>query len=255
MIAIKEFECMKCLSNFSSRNKLFKHIQICGSNNPIDIIVCLSNMTNFSIYDAYIYVLGGRIRGKTLGSTERFNVISKKWEICAPMLENRGSHCTVAVGSNIYVFGGGGFTYAVGSNCEMYDSISNKWESISPMKTCRHALSVTAVDNKIYVVGGWENGSKCSHAIECYDIMTNSWTICSPMPTARRLVGVTTFNSNIYAFGGNRDDPLWYTSCAEVYDPVSTISFNLLNNYCVYYFIMYMCECFDVDEGYMVEVT
>eukprot|EP01041_Mallomonas_annulata_P000754 gene754-1439_t len=226
-------QCQYCQVRFLSRNKLFKHLKSCqtqtGGITGGDQSLSLTTLNvNLNLVNAYIYVTGGRIRGKTLGSVERYIQSDGKWEICPPMLENRGSHCAAGVDSKLFVFGGGGFRSNL-SNCEVYDPLTNVWTRTSPMQSCRHALSATVLHDKVYAIGGWENGSKCCDTVECYDVQTNSWSFCAPMPTARRLLGVTVHAGHIYAFGGNRDDPDWYTSHAEAFDPSLNIWRSLRN--------------------------
>ena len=226
--------CSICNLEFESRNKLFIHLRkSCGISTNSTPLQDTPN-TSFAIVsdnvEAFIYVLGGRDRGKTLRSIEKFDIKRRIWEKCAPMLENRGSHGAAVVGTTLYAIGGGGLRSNLCTS-ECYDYQTNSWKFINSMNSHRHALSVTVLSSRIFVVGGWEHGSRCSSVVECYDTESMSWSFCSPMPTARRLFGLTTFENKLYAFGGHRDDPHWYTSCAETYDPVS-IYFLLIISFC-----------------------
>lgn len=234
--------CNNCKTSFASRNKLFKHLQQCllasdeqslkrlrGSE--CSTIVVDAGLVDFEMYDVYIYVLGGRIRGKTLGTVERFHINKQLWELCPSMIENRGSHCAAVLDQNeLYAIAGGGFHSNL-SSCEMLNLSTNTWKLISTMKSCRHALSSTVLNNKIYVIGGWENGSRCSDIVEVYNKITNEWSLCTPLPTPRRLIGCTSFDHLIYTFGGQVNDPDfinmkgkkkdWVSDVVEVYDTVT----------------------------------
>ena len=68
----------------------------------------MSNMTSQNEDDSElsncsIFVLGGRVRGRTLGSVEKFTFATGLWELCKPLLENRGSHGATAVCQKVYV--------------------------------------------------------------------------------------------------------------------------------------------------------
>ena len=56
----------------------------------------------------YVYVLGGRNRGLTVGVVERYDVLENRWERAPTLVEPRGSHGACAVNSTIYVVSGGG---------------------------------------------------------------------------------------------------------------------------------------------------
>ena len=129
------FSCNKCFQEFSSRNKLFKHlkaqhspdtdegtvkeqepsrVQTLMSCNYEDTtsknVVCLPLM---EMPPHFVYVLGGRLRGRTLNAVQRFSSLHQDWKNCPAgrMLENRGSHGAVTVDGKIYVVGTLNFFY------------------------------------------------------------------------------------------------------------------------------------------------
>eukprot|EP01038_Epipyxis_sp_PR26KG_P016450 gene16450-22433_t len=204
--------CHQCLKNFISRNQLFKHIKLCNVlRSRIRPILANEETQDF------IYVTGGRLRGKTLGYVERYSVVTGSWQICSNMLENRGSHGSGSVGNVLYVVGGGGFRSNLSSN-EKLDCITNSWQLVMPMPTSRHALQVVTAEHFIYAIGGWIDGSICSPDVEKYDTVGNIWIICTPMQIGRRLFGSTRLKNEIFVFGGNIKDKEWYTDTVEVYD-------------------------------------
>lgn len=207
---------------------------------------------DYDMTTCYIYVTGGRVRGRTLGSVERFSFEKSEWQLCPPLLENRGSHGACAVGDKIFVLGGGGFRSNL-ATCEVFLTQENRWAPIEAMKTFRHALvivplssslkskkvpkvfdvvdgadvgptescddEIDRISNSIYAIGGWVDGKYCSADIERYDVETNSWHTCAPMSIPRRLLGAAAFGGKIFVFGGNCDDGVWYTAAVECYDP------------------------------------
>lgn len=217
----KELKCNVCGDNsFSSRNKLFSHLKLCSS----DLLTARKNQVadqdfNNSV-DAYIYVTGGRIRGKTLGCVERYSFRRDKWEVCPSMIENRGSHGAAFVGESLYVVGGGGFKSNLASN-EKFDCKTQQWSLVASMPTSRHALSILSMDNYVYAIGGWIDGSISSGHVERYDVSSNKWDVCASMNVPRRLLAATVQNGKIYTFGGNSEDGDWYSDAAEVYSPIT----------------------------------
>ena len=229
------FKCEYCNVEFLSRNKLFKHLKVCTTNNDrIEELVENNNNNNnlntlllneISKYvDVMIIVSGGRVRGRTLKSMECYSFKRNKWEIITSMKYHRGSHGMVSNNNELYVIGGGGLESNI-SNCEKFNTKNNEWESIASTPSCRHALSVVKTNNTIYAIGGWIDGIQCSNACERYDINTNLWTICESMKFPRRLLGVCYHKKDncLYTFGGSINDGEWFSNIAECYNIESNI--------------------------------
>ena len=115
-----EFVCRECNDIFPSRNKLFRHVrahasqQYADSSNDSAANTSTSTTTpsdtRCSLEEApahFVYVLGGRLRGRTLNAVWRFSSVRQVWEDCPAgrMLENRGSHGATTVDEVIYVVG------------------------------------------------------------------------------------------------------------------------------------------------------
>jgi hypothetical protein len=149
--ADSNLSCEHCKeTGFPSRNKLFKHYKYCSSALKLPLSSEIIDPNFNDTKDAYIYVTGGRIRGKTLGYVERYihilahefinsqlnllksylcrySIKRNVWEKVPNMLENRGSHCSAAIGNIIYVMGGGGFHSNLDSN-EKFNCETQTWE-------------------------------------------------------------------------------------------------------------------------------
>ncbi len=169
--------------------------------------------------DLYIYVVGGRDRGRTLGVCERFSLIKQEWERCPLLNEPRGSHGAASIGGVVFAVGGGGLRSNL-ATVEAFDAIDGTltpWRHVSSMTTPRHALSVTAAEGHIFAVGGWMNGNCCAEEVERYDPCKDSWTTCKPLITARKLHGLAAKEGRLFVFGGAGHDESLIKS-AEFYD-------------------------------------
>jgi N-acetylneuraminic acid mutarotase len=214
----KQHVCKKCFeTSFASRNQLFAHLKICLVNRNPNNTVRVTDVDFLKNQNAYLYVTGGRIRGKTLACVERYSFQSKQWESMPNMRENRGSHGSASVGEYLFIVGGGGFRSNL-SSTELLNCISGEWKELARMPTSRHALYAISVEKSVYVIGGWINGSISSTDMECYNIDSNTWAICQPMPTGRRLLGATEYNNSIYVVGGVTTDREWNCNAMEIYD-------------------------------------
>ena len=218
--------CQLCNTAFDSRNKLFKHVRVCATKAAVtEVSQQMHPETPTTNDDLFLYVVGGRQRGRTLRSVERYSFKTNSWEDCPQMLENRGSHGAASAKGVLYAIGGGGFRSNL-SSCECFDG--KEWKSAAPLQVSRHALSVVESSNDtIYAVGGWIDGKECSPEVERFTASTNQWACVAPLNLARKLHGVASLPTSasnddmIYAFGGNCEEPNWHTNTAEAYDPVS----------------------------------
>jgi hypothetical protein len=74
---------------------------------------------------AYLYVVGGRLRNRTLAKVERFVFESRLWETMPYLLEPRGSHGAVLCGGALYAVAGGGLHSNL-VTCERLDAGASK---------------------------------------------------------------------------------------------------------------------------------
>jgi hypothetical protein len=127
------FVCEKCQSAFPSRNKMFKHVRdvhttpVCKKLETPTAVTDLSKSISIPEHCCplselpahFVYVLGGRLRGRTLDAVWRFSSVRQEWEECPAgrMLENRGSHGATTVDGVIFVAGASMRMHACISTC------------------------------------------------------------------------------------------------------------------------------------------
>ena len=161
----------------------------------------------------FLYVLGGRLRGKTLISCERLNLqgITDKsqWECAPALMDHRGSHGSASLdGKNdIYVVGGGGLRANLSSGEHLNTTSGHRaWQYLPRLTDPRHAFVLVAnpEENALYAIGGWTHGNTPLASVERLDLRKQTgWTKMPSLGIARRLHGAAVHNGSIYVFGGS----------------------------------------------------
>jgi hypothetical protein len=185
----------------------------------------------------FLYVLGGRLRGKTLIGCERMRLggvhyqpkrnindstrnqnnnnhgaaeAAVGWECAPALMDHRGSHGAAAVdGVNaIYVVGGGGLRANLSSGERLRTTSENRtWEYIPRLCDPRHAfvLVSSSAENALYAIGGWTHGNTPMSSVERFGLNEPDlgWTKCPSLNIARRLHGAAVHKGTIYVFGGS----------------------------------------------------
>lgn len=172
----------------------------------------------------YVYVIGGRNRGLTLGVCERYDIVGDVWERAPNLREPRGSHGACAIDSTLFVVGGGGVRSNLAS-METLDLASERggeaWTLSGDVVAPRHAMSAASTRGKVYVVGGWYDGSVAIGDTDIYDSNTKTWASGAKLNVPRRLHGVAaTAVGDVFVFGGWGADGV-ETDSAERFDPES----------------------------------
>ena len=227
--------CSTCKMQFKSRNKLFMHIKVAKCT--LD-----KGRASKDSSGLVLYVIGGRHRNKTLGSTEYFIFDQESWNVGPDLLEHRGSHgaTTAQDYSTIYTLSGGGMHGNL-SSCEKLNLDSNdngSWSFTAPMGSDvpKHALAVCSFEDTessfIYAIGGWADGKRCSNDFEVYNVKSDVWELLPPFTISRRLLGAVATKRFVYTFGGCIDNSNhlgfvddeslarsgWVTGAVERYD-------------------------------------
>ncbi|KAH9512548.1 hypothetical protein Btru_038764 [Bulinus truncatus] len=141
-----------------------------------------------------IYVLGGGIVGKFYESVEVFDTRSLTWYAVSPMRERRCDARAVAVGNDIYVFGGfrriecpsaahSGHNLKL-CGTEFYSEKNDYWMPIqnrsvaSTVCAVGESTSISGVlynDDDILIVGDLDMGGGEIHTVRSFNRHTNSW--------------------------------------------------------------------------------
>jgi hypothetical protein len=202
--------------------KKWQTIEPRGSLRPSVDMCCMVAVGN------HLYVFGGwSTRSNTLF---RFSMTEQKWElICAPQVSGsppsaRTSHGMLAVGSDLYVFGGhteGGInttgTYADSFSNELFrfSTLTLRWDQLyaqqAPSAREDHGMVAVVTDFSFYVFGGHTAKGKSNEFFR-FSTKQQKWeqlNVSGSPPSARSHVSmVNTVGSDLYLFGGFYCNPL-----------------------------------------------
>ena len=122
---------------------------------------------------AYIYCVGGRNRGQTVGVVERLCLETLTWSRAPRLNAPRGSHGVAAAGNVVFAVGGGGVrsnlhdAEALRVEGTPGEGLGSSWEPRGFVSEARHAVAACATgDWGIYLIGGWGDGDSCTGAAD-----------------------------------------------------------------------------------------
>ncbi|KAK1424672.1 hypothetical protein QVD17_20006 [Tagetes erecta] len=145
-----------------------------GENNVLKGCVMVSVGTS-------IYIIGGSVYNVEVRSQVlRYNVVSKEWSTCAPLITPRHNFACSVCDNKIYVAGGQStLDGAMGvSSAEVYDVLLDKWTPLPDMSTLRYKCVGVTWLGKFHVIGGFTCNKmpfmdRCS--AEVYDVENQKW--------------------------------------------------------------------------------
>jgi hypothetical protein len=229
--------------NIINNTSIIGKTNIIGSSgiSAFDITVSANKNISINIYDDNDKIIGSRATGVTNGNKFRLtstniphtiysdNLIFKNSNILpyytpeiltyipfttvdVGNIANRILHSVVAIGSNIYIFGGTNKTFSEYFNDFYKIDISNNriiklWDNNNQYGiTKRYAHSMVAINNDIYIFGGNVSGNPRSDFFKI-NISTEIPTLSTIVLTGtsipiRYLHTMVAINNDIYIFGG-----------------------------------------------------
>jgi uncharacterized repeat protein (TIGR03803 family) len=140
----------------------------------------------------------------TLTSSQIFTV-HDSWTSGAVMPTAVFGAATGAIGTKVYVVGGGTSSAVVNIN-QIYNTLTNKWTTGAAMPTARFAAAGAVVNGILYVIGGCDSGCATGvgamSVVEAYNPASNTWTKKAPLPTATDSINAVVEKGIIYVVGG-----------------------------------------------------
>lgn len=166
-------------------------------------------------YSAYaqvgndLYMIGGTTSSGSTAANEKFNTQTYAWTTGLATMggsyEARTGACAVAVGTDLYVFGGlSGAVFL--KDVRVYHTSgaqANTWETKNgQMIFARAYFTCFACAGKIYAYGGYTSATATTASVEVYDPATDLWT--AKTQSGQSLAGASAIvAANLaYVFGG-----------------------------------------------------
>ncbi len=142
-----------------------------------------------------IHVIGGRDdtapgTGTAMNTHEVYDPDTDSWSTAAALpTAVMDNYATVALGSKIYVLGGGTGGISVVDLVQIYDTTTNSWSLGAPMPTARSNAVAGVICGRIVVAGGLDDTFTNITTTEIYDPVANEWTTGPDKPRAASEMG------------------------------------------------------------------
>ncbi|NTW80237.1 MAG: S8 family serine peptidase, partial [Geobacteraceae bacterium] len=164
---------------------------------------------NGAILNSKMYVVGGIGSNGLLDSIEEFNLdpLNYASSVKATMPQPSTLAGVVAVGSKIYIIGGGTGGGVTGA-CYEFDPNALPESQFTPKATMLipgEVRNAVEYNGKIYVVGVIDGTGGFNGAIQEYDVANNSWRIVEYLPTPRYAMASEVVNGTLYVIGGDNN--------------------------------------------------
>ena len=139
-----------------------------------------------------------------VGYVEAYDPQLGLWKSRAPLPEPAEALAAAAIGTTVYVSGGYGIDYTVGSLGALwaYDTVANRWTRKAPLLVARAWHAMVAVDGKLLVFGGSDGKGRLLGSAESYDPATDTWSALPEMPFLRYAMSGATDGRRVYLTGG-----------------------------------------------------
>ncbi|MGH2492254.1 MAG: Kelch repeat-containing protein, partial [Candidatus Limnocylindria bacterium] len=146
-----------------------------------------------------VVIVGGLLRGGSPSSrVDRYDAGDDRWDTLAPLPLQVDHAMAVAIGDDVFVFGG---DFARPSQ-RSFRFRGGSWEEIAPMPEPRAAGAAVVVGGQVFVIGGLGAGRSHPNATLVFSSATGAWRVVAPIPTAREHLAATVFQDEICALGG-----------------------------------------------------
>lgn len=146
------------------------------------------------------------------------------WHSKTPFSAVHGFANVEAIGSKLYLPGGGTLSHYNNPVLSIYDIYSDTWRQGANMPSAKAGNSgSTVLEGLFYAIGGEGPGAgRWSSENEAYDPQANQWYLKATWPSPRRDIGVATADGKMYVVGGQPNYSN-ISSNVDAYDPGTNI--------------------------------
>nr|XP_057930186.1 kelch-like protein 23 [Doryrhamphus excisus] len=165
------------------------------------------NLTQYSVAAVgdSVVVTGGYFRDVLWFSVDwvrKYECGNQRWVDGPALQKSRHSHCSIALDSFLYVFGGSMDEGLVADVERLRPGSEGGWETVSPMIRAVERAAVASLGSCIYVACGLDENGEAFGGIQKYDTNQDHWAVVSYSPFPRYDLVATELNGALYLFGG-----------------------------------------------------
>ncbi|KAM8887737.1 kelch-like protein 23 [Synchiropus picturatus] len=166
------------------------------------------NLTQFSVAAVgdSVAVTGGYFRDVLWFSVDwvkRYDCRSQRWVDGPALLKSRHSHCSIGLGSHLYVMGGSMDEGLVADVERLALGSDEGWVEVSPMVRAVERAATAILGSCIYVACGLDENGEVYSGIQRFVAKDNQWDVVSYSPLPRYDQVATELNGALYLFGGH----------------------------------------------------
>ncbi|XP_034531337.1 kelch-like protein 23 [Notolabrus celidotus] len=165
------------------------------------------NLTQFSVAAVgdNVVVTGGHFRDVLWFSADWVRIYecgNQRWIDGPALQKSRHSHCSIGLGSVLYVLGGSMDEGLVDDVERLVLGSEEGWEGVSPMVRAVERAAIASLDSCIYVACGLDENGEAYGGIQRYVVQEDQWDVVSYSPFPRYDLVATELNGALYLFGG-----------------------------------------------------
>ncbi|XP_035503590.2 kelch-like protein 23 [Scophthalmus maximus] len=165
------------------------------------------NLTQYSVAAVgdNVVVTGGFCRDVLWFSVDWVRIYecgNQRWVDAPALQKSRHSHCSIGLGSALYVLGGSMDEGLVADVERLVLGSEEGWEGVSPMVRAVERAAAAALGLCIYVACGLDENGEAFGGIQRYVVKEDQWDVVSYSPFPRYDLVATELNGALYLFGG-----------------------------------------------------
>ncbi|XP_056894117.1 kelch-like protein 23 isoform X2 [Takifugu flavidus] len=165
------------------------------------------NLTQYSVAAAgdCVVVTGGYFRDVLWFSVDWVKIYecqNRRWVDGPALQKSRHSHCSVGLGSALYVLGGSMDEGVVPDVERLVMGSDEEWTGVSPMVRAVERAAAATLGACVYVACGLDENGEAFGGIQRYEATQDHWDVVSISPFPRYDLVATELNGALYLFGG-----------------------------------------------------
>ncbi|KAM6962554.1 kelch-like protein 23 [Aplochiton taeniatus] len=153
-----------------------------------------------------IVVTGGNFRDEVVWYSvdwvRMYQCGNTRWVDGPALQKSRHSHCSVGLGSELYVLGGSMDQGPVADVERLVVGSEAGWVGVSPMVRAVERAATAILGGSIYMACGLDENGEAYDGVQRYQVKNDQWDVVSYSPLPRYDLLATELNGALYLFGG-----------------------------------------------------